>query len=311
MENKVMKTPRIVIFMVLSLYICLMESSHGSTSHPPLRTHATVSAGDYRTVASGSWNSLQTWERFSGSTWAVPLSPPDSGSGRITVRSGDTVTITTATTYDQFAVEAGAQVIVASGVLHTLTDGPGDDLTIDGTWLNQGGSWTIVGGAKWVVNDGGTFIQNSSAAISAALSKGILCGASNFVYRGSSSLAPASCFLGRTYGNLTLESALGQWSCTVSGSSPLSVAGNLRIGNGVRWNTGGSSGIIVVQGMTLIEGEWSGSGSGNLAAHTFQGDFRIGSGGKYQLGTTGTMQGNIIVRGDFVNNGVFVSLRIV
>ena len=302
-----MNISRIVIFLVLSLHFCLTESSHGRSSHPPLRTNAPVSGGDYRTVASGSWNSLQTWEQFIGSAWTVPLSPPDSGSGRITVRSGDTVTITAATTYDQLTVDAGGEVIVAPGVAHTLTDGPGDDLTIDGTWVNQGGSWTIVGSAKWVVNDGGTFIQNSSGAISAALSKSIVCGASNFVYRGSSSLAPSSSFSGRTYGNLSLESALGQWSCTASGSSPLSVTGNLRIGNGVKWNTGGFSGTIVVQGRTLIEGEWSGSGSGNVAAHTFQGEVRIASGGKYQLGTTGTMQGNIIVRGDFVNNGSFTS----
>ena len=145
-----MNTPRIVICMVLSLHICLAESSSGRTSHPPSRTNATLTAGDYRTVASGSWNSLQTWERFVGGAWTVPLAAPDSGSGRITVRSGDTVSITAATTYDQLTVEAGGQVIVLPGVPHTLTDGPGDDLTIEGTWVNQGGSWTIVGGAKSV-----------------------------------------------------------------------------------------------------------------------------------------------------------------
>ena len=300
-----MKTHRFVISAILSLYTCPTVSSAGADSHPPLRMNATASAADYRTVASGNWNSLQTWERFNGSTWAVPLSPPDSASGRITVRSGDTVTITAPTTYDQLTVESGGQVIVASGVAHTLTDGPGDDLTIGGTWLNQGGSWTIVGTAKWVVNDGGTFIHNSSAAISTPLSKGTLSAASNFIYRGSSSVAPASSFSGRTYGNLTLESVQGQWSCTASGSSQLTVAGNLHIGNGVKWNTGAFSGIIVVHGVTLIEGEWSGSGSGNLAAHSFQGDFSVASSGKYQLSTSGAIQGNITLRGDFVNNGVF------
>jgi len=223
------------------------------------------------------------------------------------VRSGDTVTITTTTTYDQLTVESGGEVVVASGVSHTLTDGPGDDLTIEGMWLNQGGSWTVVGSAKWVVNDGGMFIQNSNAAISSALSKGTLSGASNFVYRGSSSLVPSSSFSGRSYGNLTFESTLGQWSCTASGSNALSIAGNLHISNGARWNTGGFSGAIIVQGKTLIEGEWSGSGNGNLGAHTFQGEFRTSPDGRYELGTSGSGQGNIIVRGDFVNNGVFTS----
>jgi hypothetical protein len=305
MENNLMKTQPFLICSILSLYMCPIGSSQRDTSRLLLQTNVAVSAGDYRTVASSSWNSPQTWERFDGTTWAVPLSPPDSGSGRITVRSGDTVTITAMTTYDQLTVESGGQVTVAPGVVHTLSDGPGDDLRIDGTWLNQGGIWTIVGGAKWVVNDGGTFIHNSSAAISTPLSKVTLSAGSNFVYRGSSSLAPSSSFSGRTYGNLTLECAQGQWSCTASGGSQLTVAGKLHIGNGVKWNTGGFSGIIVVQGVTVIDGEWSGSGSGNLAAHTFQGDFMIGSSGKYQLNTTGANQGNITVRGDFLNNGVF------
>jgi hypothetical protein len=305
MESDAVKTQPIVISAILSLYMCPPGYLQGGTSHPPLRTNTTASAADYRTVASGNWNSLQTWERFNGSTWVVPLSPPDSASGYIRVRSGDTVSITAPTTYDQLTVEAGGQVIVASGVTHTLTDGPGDDLTIEGTWLNQGGSWTIVGAAKWIVNDGGTYIHNSSAAISTPLSKGTLSAASNFTYRGSFTLVPASSFSGKTYGNLTLESAQGQWSCTASGGGQLTVAGNLHIDSGVKWNTGGFSGVIVVQGLTLIEGEWSGSGSGNLAAHTFQGGFTVGSGGKYQLITTGAIQGNITIRGDFVNNGIF------
>jgi hypothetical protein len=239
--------------------------------------------------------------------WITPATPPDSSSGVITVVRGHTVTIKNTLVYDQLVVEEGGQVIVAAGVSHTLSDGPGSDLTINGTWLNQGGTWAVLGSARWVVNDGGTFIQNTSAGISTPLSKSTLTLASNFVYRGSSVLTPASAFSGRTFGNLIVESSAGSWSCTASGGSPLVIEGSLTIGPGVKWNTGAFSGTITVKGGTFISGEWSGNGTGNQATHTFAGDFTIGSDGKYQLSTSGPNQGTIVFQGNIAISGIIVT----
>ena len=266
-----------------------------------------TAAGEYRTVRSGLWSNDSTWSRFVAGVWITPATPPDSSCGVITVGSGHTVTIKNTLVYDQVVVEEGGEVIVAAGVSHTLSDGPGSDLTINGTWLNQGGTWTVLGSARWVVNDGGTFVQNTNAGISTPLSKGTLSPASNFVYRGSSVLSPSSSFSGRTFGNLILESSAGSWVCTASGGSSLVIEGSLTIGPGVKWNTGAFSGTIGVKGGTLINGEWNGSGTGNLGTHTFAGDFTIGSAGKYQLSTSGPSQGSIVFQGNLSIGGMIVT----
>ncbi|MBF8295214.1 MAG: hypothetical protein HW389_1759 [Bacteroidetes bacterium] len=269
---------------------------------------STLSAdGDFRTAASGYWNKDSTWARFAGGAWITPATPPDSGAGVIIIRSGHVVTINSSILYDQVMIESGGQVIVALGVSHTLADGPGNDLTINGTWLNQGGSWSVVGSARWAVNDGGVYVHNTTGSISTPLSKAILSRSSTFVYRGSSGLVPASSFSGRTYGNLQLESTGGVLALSASGSGSLTINGGLVIGAGVRWGTGGFSGNISVGGDTFLQGEWSGSGSGSLGIHTFGGTFTIGSVGKYTLATTGHPQGNLVYQGDILCHAPFLA----
>ena len=293
---------------VLSLiaFLILLESANGNECEGRRLTKGeSTLLGDYRTARSGNWSSRTTWERFDGASWVTPSVSPDSGSGIITVRNGHIVTIAASVVYGQLVVESGGQVTVASGVTHTLSDGPGVDLTIEGTWLNQGGTWGISGGAKWSVAEGGTCIHYTTAGISTPLSKAALDKHSNFIYRGGSTLVPAASFSGRSYGNLTLESTDGVWSCTASGGSSLSVCGDLTIGSGVKWITGGFSGAITIEGATTIHGEWSGSGSGNQGVHLFMGDFLVSSTGKYQLSTSGSGQGTIFFRGNVISDGTF------
>ncbi len=263
--------------------------------------------GDFRSIASGPWSSHLTWEQYDGADWLPSNVYPDSGAGVITVRTGHTVTIMSSLVCDQVVVERGAEVVVAAGVSHTLADGPGIDLTIEGRWLNQGASWTIPGNARWAVNDGGVFIHNTTAGISTPLSKSILSPASTFVYRGGASLVPASTFSGRTYGHLRLESLGGPFTLNASGSGALQITGDLTIGAGVKWNTGGFSGNITVQGVASIAGEWGGSGSGNQGVHTFAGPFKLESGGKYTLATTGGSKGSLVFKGDVECASTFVT----
>ena len=200
--------------------------------------------------------------------------------------------------YDQLVVDLGAQVTIAAGVTHTLSDGPGIDLTIDGTWLNQGSGWTILGSARWAVHDGGSYVHNTTAGIATPLSKSILSKLSTFTYRGGSSLVPASTFSGRTYGHIRFESTGGSFTLNASGAGALVISGDLTIGSGVKWNTAGFSGNITVLGAASIAGEWGGTGSGGQGVHLFCGPFTLEAGGKYTLVTTGGLQGSLIFLSD-------------
>jgi len=51
------------------------------------------SAGDFRTVASGNWNTLATWQRYDGTNWVAATAFPTSADGVITIRNTHTVTI--------------------------------------------------------------------------------------------------------------------------------------------------------------------------------------------------------------------------
>jgi len=301
-------TRRQLFSVQLSCILFLNQGLPAQTLNQTRLNESTLSAdGDYRTVASGNWYKDSVWARFAGGAWITPATPPDSGAGVITIRSGHVVTINSSIVYDQVILESGAQVIVAPGISHTLVDGPGNDLTINGTWLNQGGTWSIVGSGRWIVNDGGVYVHNTTGSISTPVSKAILSRGSTFVYRGNSALVPASSFSGRTYGNLHLESTGGVLAISASGTGSLTINGSLAIGAGVRWSTGGFSGNISVGGDTFIQGEWSGSGSGSQGIHTFGGGFTIGSGGKYTLATTGQPQGNLVYKGDILCHAPFLA----
>ncbi len=48
--------------------------------------------GDYRSIASGNWSAIATWQRFNGTTWVAATTAP-AGTGVITVQSADSVSI--------------------------------------------------------------------------------------------------------------------------------------------------------------------------------------------------------------------------
>ena len=192
-------------------------------------------AGDYRSNATGNWNSNATWQRFDGTSWVAATATPSSTDGAITIRTGNTVTITATVTYDQVTVDAGGQVTIASGVATTLANGAGTDLVVNGTLLNQGGTWTATG--TWSVGAGGTYIHNTTSGIATPIAQATFDNASTFVYRGSGTLTPALSTSGRIYGHLTFESTSGTWTAAASGAGTLNVNGDFLIGSGVTFST--------------------------------------------------------------------------
>ncbi len=112
-------------------------------------------AGDYRSIASGNWGTLATWERYDGISWVAAPSAPTSADGVITIRSPHTVTIAAAVTADQVVVDAGGRLNNNTGGQNlTLNNGTGDDLVVNGTYLLRSNN-TLNGPGNLVVN--GTF----------------------------------------------------------------------------------------------------------------------------------------------------------
>jgi len=57
-------------------------------------------AGDYKSITSGNWTTLATWQRWNGTTWATPSTAQgypgqNVGTGEVNIQAGHTVTIGT------------------------------------------------------------------------------------------------------------------------------------------------------------------------------------------------------------------------
>lgn len=98
---------------------------------------------DFRTIASGNWNALTTWERYNGSIWesltgVSPLVPPNNINNNISIRTGHTVAVSANVEVDQCTIQAGGQITIETGQLLSITDGSGTDLMVYGNILNYG-----------------------------------------------------------------------------------------------------------------------------------------------------------------------------
>lgn len=69
--------------------------------HLLFNTQATAqTTGDYRSVSTGNWTTLSTWQRFNGTTWITPTTAQgypgqNTGTGAVAIQAGHTVTIGT------------------------------------------------------------------------------------------------------------------------------------------------------------------------------------------------------------------------
>lgn len=132
----------------------------GTLWSPGIETSVTLSAvtdGDYRSLKTGPWNDVATWERFSGGVWGTPVSPPDNNSGIITIQNTHNVSVTALATADQLTVNAGGTLTIGSGVSFTIADGTGTDCTVSGTLSNAG---TVTPTGTLVFNGTGVYIHN-------------------------------------------------------------------------------------------------------------------------------------------------------
>ncbi len=250
----------------------------------------------YRSNDSGSWNDPSIWQVSSdSSSWSSASTYPRYTDKSIVVSSGNNVIFNITDTVDQCFIMGR---LVINNILR-VNDGTGNDLIIFGEVVNKG-TISILTGATWRVKSGGTYIHNTTTAISTPLSSAILESGSNFVYRGSSTLTPAVSISGRTYHNLRYESESGTWTHTANiGANPLTVNGNFEIGFGVTVDyRAGFTGVVNLKGNVAIYG-------------TFKSAGKVDLNGTVAQSVSGS--GNFFVDSLIINNsnGVSVGLTIV
>jgi len=145
----------------------------------PLASKAQT-AGDYRTAATGNWNSAGTWQIYNGFSWIPAITPPTSLNGNINIRNTHTVTVNANITVDQLTIDAGGTLDLVSNTLTLDILGLGD-FTCNGSLQLNGGNLnmnltntvTVNGTMLWTDGDlmtgtvnvasGGTLTLNTTA----------------------------------------------------------------------------------------------------------------------------------------------------
>ncbi len=265
------------------------------------KTYAVVS-GEYRTKASGNWNSAATWQKYNGSTWANATLAPTSADQTITILSGHTVTITANITADQIVVSSGGTLIQNSSVTLTVNNGTGTDLSVSGTYKNAG-TVTINASAAIAVLNGGKYQHNftTTAGVipTATWSAGSICeiigyttntsaptglqAFSNFVW---------NCPSQTNWVNLNsgLTSITQNFTITSTGSS-----GGLRLANS-------SASTLTVSGnFTLTSGNFSLSDGGNITSTLNVAADYTQTAGTFSIVDGSASTGNVNVSGNWTH----------
>jgi hypothetical protein len=125
--------------------------------------------GDYRSnvSSSGDWSLAINWERFNGTAWVTAITAPTSSDGVITIRTGDSITLTTATNFNQLEIESGGILAMFNNITatnFTLDDAGGNDIIINGR-LYVSTNATLTGTGT---------IQNNSSGLLTISNGGIL-----------------------------------------------------------------------------------------------------------------------------------------
>lgn len=196
------------------LYVVLLSLPIGVIAQP--------FAGDFRSFQSGTWNNTSTWERFDGASWInpAPFTPTDATAGIITIRSGHAVTVSANVATDQTSVQAGATLSVSVGMVLTIADGAGIDLSNSGSVSTSTETQlSFAGGASYDHAQNGGVVP---LATWAALSTCKISGATNAA---PTNLNPAGGFQNFTW-NATAQAVDINLNGTLR-----NVQGNLRVRN--------------------------------------------------------------------------------
>ena len=278
--------------------------------------------GDFRSNGNVTFSAAVNWERYNGSAWIGAGAAPVQSDNVITIRTGNTATVSSNKTIDQVFVESGGVLCINSGQTLTIANGTGTDLNVSGTINNSGiitPTGTIIFNSSSSYNhnqDGGTIptaTWNSSSncnitGVTVTEPNGLSQFFGNFIWNctgqtGSElNINPLSVsFSGAVTGNFTVAST-GTGSIRLSNVTPriLDISGNFNISGGLfilAINTGSA--------IVNIGGDFNMTGGTLTETGSSSGLFVFDNGGTTQnfRRTTGVISNNI---GFTVNSNVTI-----
>jgi|GEM_PF-819741 len=249
---------------------------------------------DYRSVATGNWNAIATWQRYNGTAWVAATATPTSTAGVITIRSGHIVTVSASVSIDQTIVDAGGQVKVNANKTLTIANGTGTDMTVNGTLVNSG---TITTTGTLVFNSGSTY-QHARNAGSVPIATWDPASTCNIT--GSTNSTLPTNINTQTFGNFT-------WNCTSQAAgnvnlepNGMAIQGNFSIlstgttGSLRLLNTATSRSLTVGKNFLISGGIFNMSGNTGVGTLNVAGNFTISGG---TLTETSSGRGEIVFNG--------------
>ncbi|MBS0011198.1 MAG: T9SS type A sorting domain-containing protein [Bacteroidales bacterium] len=181
----------------------------------------------YRSAGTGNWEQSTSWEIFLGSSWVPAPSPPSAASNDITIISPHTVTNTSSLTIDELTVGPGAKLTMSADI--SVSDGPGTDMTINGT-LDCGGSYIVSGDGSFSLGNAANIFIGSPEGITSSGTTGNIQTAirtydtgANYTYNGTLIQVTGN-GLPSILNNLTIDNSSGAFltgSVTVNGTLTL------------------------------------------------------------------------------------------
>ena len=234
--------------------------------------------GDYRTTNSTNWTTVSFWERYNGTAWVAATNPPSNADGVINIRTGHTVTITTAVFADQIIVDPGATLAISGGTL-TVPDFPGVDFICNGTFNLSSGTLTGIGQTS--VNFGGTFNWTG----------GNMDGQGSFTTQAGSTVATSGASAKtlntfRVFNNASTNFTVTGSDITIGDSATLDNSGTISL-NGNFGFAGTGSGVPVLHNSGTIV-KTAGAGTSNIGTGAAGGGIKFTNDGAVNA-STGTV----------------------
>jgi surface protein len=143
----------------------------------------------YRTTGNVTFASPTNWESsLDNSAWSVATTAPNFNDNTIIIQSGHTAIASANIILDELTVQSGGTLQVSTGIVLSVPDGTGTDLTIQsGGTLNIQGTGTLAGAGSFTLDAGGTFQTahiNGFNAIGLTGTKTFTTGA-NYIFNGT------------------------------------------------------------------------------------------------------------------------------
>ncbi|HPH81984.1 MAG TPA: hypothetical protein PL185_05405, partial [Flavobacteriales bacterium] len=220
-------------------------------------TGRTANIAYYRTVASGNWNNVATWEVATDPAFTSPVPattfPTDDNNLGITIRNAHVVQVTANVQADQLTIDntGNSTLNVNAGVVFTLVDGLGTDLTLNTN------SRLLVNGE--FVNEGQT--SGASTTTMNVLATG------TYTHEQNGGVVPTSTW---TAGS----------TCQISGTTTTAPTGLNQTFKNVNWNTPGLTvtNLSLASSLTTINENliWTNTGTGSVSFGTAATTINVG-----------------------------------